>query len=293
MFLCTRSLTTLRERSTRQISLPWPHLPPRMAQRSTSFPSRRSPCLSPNSLADPVRNYTPWMRNTCVFFLWFHFFFLSSPLYFLYCISLQSILIDGVIFCHTNGLLWSTASGLGCYSLCWFGCNKLSNHSWTDICCPIICLFFLAPSLNTGQTSVHCVTHLEINLLQCCDAVCENCSPLERKESDLTLVYIISGVLCMIIYLYSYFTWLLHTPTSAHIQTLLVCFICIHDPSRRCHSHFNQPVKMCMCMYVVCPCESQYKQDPGCSKCLSLHDSLAVCAALCSARREVSWGSAS
>lgn len=56
--LCTRSLKTLREKSTRQISRPWPRLPPRMGLRSTSFPSPRSPCLSPNSLADPVRNYT-------------------------------------------------------------------------------------------------------------------------------------------------------------------------------------------------------------------------------------------
>lgn len=56
--LCTRSLKTPRERSTRQISPPWPRLPLRMAPRSTSFPSLRSPCLSPSSLADPVRHYT-------------------------------------------------------------------------------------------------------------------------------------------------------------------------------------------------------------------------------------------
>lgn len=66
MYLCARSLKTLRVRSTRQISPPWPLLPPRMARRFTSFPSLRSPCLSPNSLADPVRNYTtPLAHNIC------------------------------------------------------------------------------------------------------------------------------------------------------------------------------------------------------------------------------------
>lgn len=55
MRLCTRSLTTLRERRTRQTCRPWPRPPPRTAQRSTSFPSQRSPCPSPNNLADPVR----------------------------------------------------------------------------------------------------------------------------------------------------------------------------------------------------------------------------------------------
>lgn len=55
MRLCTRSLTTRRERSTRRTCRPWPRPPPRTAQRSTSFPSQRSPCPSPNNLADPVR----------------------------------------------------------------------------------------------------------------------------------------------------------------------------------------------------------------------------------------------
>lgn len=55
MRLCTRSLTTPRERSTRRTCRPWLRPPPRTAQRSTSFPSQRSPCPSPNNLADPVR----------------------------------------------------------------------------------------------------------------------------------------------------------------------------------------------------------------------------------------------
>lgn len=55
MRLCTRSSTTRRERSTRRTCRPWPRPPPRTAQRSTSFPSQRSPCPSPNNLADPVR----------------------------------------------------------------------------------------------------------------------------------------------------------------------------------------------------------------------------------------------
>lgn len=57
MHLCTRSLTTLRERSTRQMCPPWLRLPPRTAPMSTSSPSQRSPCPSPNNLADPVRNH--------------------------------------------------------------------------------------------------------------------------------------------------------------------------------------------------------------------------------------------
>lgn len=57
MHLCTRSLTTLRERSTRQMCPPWPRLHPRTVPRSTSFPSQRSPCPFPNNLADPVRHH--------------------------------------------------------------------------------------------------------------------------------------------------------------------------------------------------------------------------------------------
>lgn len=57
MHLFTRSLTTLRERTIRQMCPPWPRLPPRMAPRSTFFPSQRSLCPSPNNLADPVRDH--------------------------------------------------------------------------------------------------------------------------------------------------------------------------------------------------------------------------------------------
>lgn len=46
-------------------------------------------------------------------------------------------------------------------------------------------------------------------------------------------------------------------------------------------------------MWRVYICRSQCKSDPGCSKCLTLYDSLAVRAALCSARREVRCCSAS
>lgn len=55
--LCTRSSTTLRERTTRQTCPPWPRPPPRTGPRSTSSPSQRCPCPSPNNLADPVRNH--------------------------------------------------------------------------------------------------------------------------------------------------------------------------------------------------------------------------------------------
>lgn len=69
MHLCTRSLTTLRERSTRQMCPPWPRLPPRTAPRSTSCPSQRSPCPSPNNLADPVRNHRRRLQTGPLFIL--------------------------------------------------------------------------------------------------------------------------------------------------------------------------------------------------------------------------------
>ena len=81
--LYTRSLKTLRERSTRQISPPSPRHPPRMAPRSTSFPSPRSPCLSPSSLADLVRPHTtPSTHNASRFYLlrlWMDVFEFSFP----------------------------------------------------------------------------------------------------------------------------------------------------------------------------------------------------------------------
>lgn len=89
---CTRSLKTLRERSTRQISPPWPRPPPRMVPKSTSFPSQRSPSLSPNSLADPVRYYLTlytYIIDKKMIFICFHYFF--PPF------SLHSVLL---IFTH-------------------------------------------------------------------------------------------------------------------------------------------------------------------------------------------------
>lgn len=60
----------------------------------------------------------------------------------------------------------------------------------------------------------------------------------------------------------------------------LICVLILPTNVTACLSSFKS---FCLTSSrLVCGvCESQFKPYPGCSKCLSLHDSLAACAALC------------